>query len=234
LNGGLENYTSFADKVEVRTFVALTVGEKYLTPLIGAWDDFEKIEFHKLPKQFVLKLSHGSGYNVVCKDKVKLNIELIKNQIKNWQKENFYQIGRERQYKNCCPKILVEKYLQDNTGELLDYKIFCFNGKPTYIQVDFDRSTNHTRAFYDIQWNRLPFTTLYPLSERNLERPDNLDELLTVAAKLSKDFLHVRVDLYNPDGHVFFGELTFTHGNGFEPFYPDEWDILVGNQFVIT
>lgn len=233
LYGKLERYCALVDKYEVRDFVALTVGKKYLIPIIGVWDDFDEIDFCRLPKQFVIKMTHGSGYNIVCTDKAQINLETIRNKLSNWKKENYYEIGRERQYNNCRPKIMIENYLEDQSGELIDYKIFCFNGNPAYIQVDLGRTTNHTRAFYDIHWNRLPFTTYYPLASRNVIRPENLDELLTLAEKLSKDLLHVRVDLYNPDGKAFFGELTFAHGNGFEPFYPDEWDMIVGNQFEI-
>lgn len=230
LNGGLEAYSSFVDKFEVRSFVSRMIGDNYLVPLLQVGDAVEDINFDALPDQFVIKLSHGSGYNYICEDKKHADIKEIKSLLSVWRAENFYFVGRELQYRNCTPKILVEKLLCEDGG-VNDYKLFCFDGIPRFIQVDVDRLTKHTRAFFDLTWNRLPFTTLYPLTEKVIDCPANLDEMIEVARKLSKGFMHVRVDLYNPGGHIYFGELTFTHGNGFEPFYPDEWDITIGSYF---
>jgi len=230
LHGGLDEYSSLVDKYKVRSFISKTIGDAYLIPLLQVGDTVEDINFDALPEQFVIKLSHGSGYNYICKKKKHTDIDELKKLLSSWRNENFYFVGRERQYKNCQPKIIVETLLQED-GELTDYKLFCFDGAPRFIQVDVDRSTHHTRSFFDLAWNKLPFTTLYPRTEKVIDRPGNLDEMIEIARKLCQSFRHVRVDLYNPDGHIYFGELTFTHGNGFEPFYPDEWDAAIGSYF---
>lgn len=232
LNGKLEQFSSFVDKYEVRKYVSTIIGESYLVPLIDVYDSVEDIKFDSLPKEFVIKLTHGSGYNYICHDKSLIDIRHLKSKLLSWQNENFYDIGREPQYKKCSRRFIVEKYLHEEGG-LKDYKIFCFDGEPKFIHVDIDRSTNHTRAFFDLNWTRLPFTTLYPQAVKVIDRPSNLECLISTARSLSKGFKHVRVDLYNPGGKIYFGELTFTHGNGFEPFIPDEWDIVVGNYFVL-
>jgi hypothetical protein len=230
LNGCIDSYAPLVDKYMVRSYVSKVIGDACLIPLLQVGDAVEDINFNALPNQFVIKLSHGSGYNYICRDKAHADIEWIKSTLAAWRKENFYFVGRERQYKNCTPKILVEELLHEE-GELMDYKLFCFQGTPKFIQVDVDRSTNHTRAFFDLKWNKLPFTTLYPLTEKTIDCPVNLDEMIEIAKALSKGLMHVRVDLYNPGGRIYFGELTFTHGNGFEPFYPDEWDFVIGSYF---
>lgn len=218
-----------ADKFLVREYIKRTIGEKYLIPLFGVYDTADKIDFSKLPDSFVLKPNHASGLILFVKDKRKLDELKCKKMLNKWLKLDYYKLSKSYEYKDIKPRILCEEYLEGSREfGLLDYKFFCFNGEPLYIQVDFDRFANHTRAFYDINWNKQPFTTLYPLSIKELPRPKNFDEMIYVARTLSKDMIFVRIDLYNIEGRIYFGEITFHHGGGFEPVYPKEYDVYLG------
>lgn len=218
-----------ADKFLVREYIKKTIGEKYLIPLIGVYVTADQIDFSELPDSFVLKPNHASGLILFVKDKRKLDELKCKKMLNKWLKLDYYKLSKSYEYKDIKPRILCEEYLEGSREcGLLDYKFFCFNGEPLYIQVDFDRFVNHTRAFYDINWNKQPFTTLYPLSIKELPRPKNFDEMIYVARTLSKDMIFVRIDLYNIEGRIYFGEITFHHGGGFEPVYPKEYDVYLG------
>jgi len=233
LNGDLEKYHDYVDKYKVRSYVAETIGENYLIPIIGVWDDVSQIDMTAMPEEYVFKLTHGSGFNIICNKLNKVEENMLKERLSKWKFVNYYKIGREGQYKKCKPKIIAEMYLDIVGGELLDYKFFCFDGEPLFVQVDSDRFVNHKRSYYNLQWKRLPFTTYYPQAENNIKCPSRLEEMIIVARKLSEGFRHVRVDLYQYDNRVYFGELTFTHGNGLEPFYPDKWDTTFGESFLV-
>lgn len=224
-------YTKLVDKYEVRKYIAETIGEKYLIPLIGVYDDVDKIDWDSLPNQFVLKCTHGSGYNIICKDKSKLNIKQVKRKLKLWMNTNYYWRGREWPYKNVKPRIICEKYMVDESGtELKDYKIFCFNGEPKIIQVDFNRFIDHKRNLYDLRWNYIPLSIKYPTDpNKNIEKPQRLEEMLKIAKILSKDYPHVRVDLYSIYDKIYFGEMTFYHESGFGKFWPPSYDYLFGS-----
>lgn len=232
-------FTSLVDKYEVRGFIKETIGEQYLIPLVGYWDDVDKINFDALPKQFVLKCNHNSGTGMcICRDKNTLEIGKVKEDLKKGLAENYYLIHREWPYKNVKRKVICEKYMVDESGyELKDYKFFVFNGEPCYIQVDYDRFTDHHRNFYDLDWKYQPFTTLYPTNpNKKIVKPVNLDEMINIARKIAskiKDTPFVRIDLYNVNGRVFFGEITFFHGSGYEKFYPSEFDIKLGKMITI-
>lgn len=228
--GGLERYTKYVDKLEVRNFISKTIGNKYLVPLLGVWDNFEDIPFDKLPDKFVLKLTHGSGYIYICKDKSKLEKNELKKTITNWMKESFYIKTREIQYKLCKPMIICEKYLENELGEFTDYKIFCSNGKPHIIEVVWDRFTDHKGDVYkDLNWRTLDISYIgFPYSKKRLKKPENLKEMLNVSKKLSKIFPFVRVDLYSINNQIYFGELTFTPASGLERFDPPEADYKLG------
>ena len=230
LYGNLQNYIHLVDKFEVRNYISETIGEDYLIPLIGVWDRFDDIDFDKLPEQFVLKCTHDSGGLVICTDKTKFNLKYARKKINRALKQNFYYKYREKQYKTINPKIICEKYMVDESGkELKDYKIFCFNGIPKVIHVDYDRFTNHKRNFYDIDWNYLPVSIKVP-TDCNIiiEKPSKLDKMLNIAKILSKGYPHVRVDLYLIHDKIYFGELTFSHGAGFEKFEPEEFGYQMG------
>lgn len=224
-------YTMMVDKYAVREYIVNTIGEEYLIPLLGVWDRFEEINFDQLPDQFVLKCTHDSGGLVICKDKTKLDIESAKRKITKSLRHNYYWFNREWPYKNVKPRIIAEKYMVDESGyELKDYKFFCFNGVPKLVQVDFDRFKNHKRNIYDENWNFLDLQILYSNDvETIIRRPPKLDEMLNLAWKLSKDKPHARIDFYSIGDEVYFGEITFYHGSGMEPFDPVEWNDILGS-----
>lgn len=226
-------YTKMVDKYEAKKYVANIIGKKYIIPTLGVWDKFEDIEFDKLPKQFVLKPTHTSGNVFICKDKEKINYKQLRKMINKWLKRDYYLVHREWPYKNIKPKIIAEQYMVDDSGmKLKDYKFFCFNGIAQTILVCSNRNGSFKNTnFYDINWNLQPFTReKHKNSNEQIKKPKNLDEMITVAEKLSKDIPFVRVDLYEINGKVYFGELTFYPSSGFEGFEPEEWDKKLGDM----
>ena len=227
-------YTVMVDKYAVREYIAQAVGQQYLIPLIGVWDNADEIDFDALPNQFVLKCNHNSARGLcICKDKSKLDIEKTRNSLRQGLAQDFYIIFREWPYKNVKRRIIAEQYMDDGSGELRDYKVLCFNGEPKLVQYHQGRFTYHTQDFYDTQWNRLPITQGTPLSENALEKPVFLEEMLELSRKLAKDIPHVRVDWYYVDGQLYFGELTFFDASGFDDFEPDEWNEIIGSWITL-
>lgn len=221
-----------ADKYLVRDWVKDKIGDEYLIPLLGVWDKFDEIDFNKLPEQFVLKANHGSHWNIIVKDKSKFNIKKAKKIFDKWMKRNYaFKAGLEMQYNDIKPKIIAEKYMEDSHGELNDYKILCFNGKPKFVWVDCGRYSNeHTKNIYDLNWNLQPFTMTYPVSKQNIPKPLHLDKMLELSEKLCHDFAFVRVDFYNVDGKIYFGEMTFTSMSGVDKFSPEGYDLELGEM----
>lgn len=220
----------YADKLLVRDYVASTCGPRYLVPLVGTWKSSSEIDYEALPDQFVLKTNHGSTMNVLCHDKRTLNIGEVNRTLDRWLRTNYFDIGREYQYKDIEPRILAEQMLTpEDGGELKDYKVFCFHGEPRFVQVDIDRHTDHKRNFYDLDWKRLPFTILYPGHEDDVPRPGPLQEMLHVARVLSQPFVFARIDLYVVAERIYFGEITLHHGGGFEPILPRRYARILGN-----
>jgi len=224
-------YTQMVDKVAAKEYVAKIIGEEHIIPTLGIWDKFEDINFDKLPNQFVLKTSHDSGGVVICKDKSKFNIENAKFKLRKHLKKKSFYLTREWPYKHVVPRILAEKYLVDESGvELKDYKIFTFDGVPKLIQVDFCRFKDHKRNVFTVDWEFLNITIKYPNNpDYRILKPNQLDNILKVAAILSKGIPHVRVDFYCFKEKYYFGELTFYHGGGMEKFTPEKWDYTLGN-----
>jgi len=230
-------YTQLVDKYEVRKFVAEKIGEEYLIPLLGVWNLPNEIDFNILPNQFVLKCTHDSGSIIICKNKNMFDINFAKKKLAKYLKTDFGQLWREYPYKNVPRKIIAEKYIEDDSGQLKDYKIFCFNGEPKYIQVDFDRFVEHKRNIYDENWNFLDFEILYPNDKtRQIPKPQKFSEMLELAKKLSANIPHVRMDFYCIEhknaSHLLFGEFTLYHGAGFEKFTPKEYDAKFGSYIV--
>lgn len=226
-------YTKMVDKYEAKEYVSNIIGKKYIIPTLGVWKNFEDIDFSKLPNQFVLKCTHDSGGLVICKDKSKLNINEAKRKITKSLKKNYFYAEREWPYKNVKPKIIAEQYMVDDSGmKLKDYKFFCFNGIAQTILVCSNRNGSFKNTnFYDINWNLQPFTREnHKNNNEQIKKPKNLDEMITIAEKLSKDIPFVRVDLYEINRKVYFGELTFYPSSGFEGFEPEEWDKKLGNM----
>lgn len=211
--------TQLADKYLVREWVKARIGEKYLIPLLGVYDHFDEIDFEKLPDQFVIKGNHGCGYNLIVKDKASFDRAMAQEKVDTWMKSNFgNRAAMELQYRDIKPKIVVEKFIENKAsgGDLYDYKFWCFNGKVEYVQFLSDRNISGLKmAFYSRDWVKQPFVYSHPLDDKNMPRPDNLDEMIGLAEILAKDFNHVRVDFYRlDDGTIYFGEMTFTSASG--------------------
>lgn len=235
LYGQLELYSCYVDKYEVRRYVADTIGADHLVPIIGVWGNFDEIPFDSMPDQFVLKATHGCGYNFICRDKSVLDKACLRQTANDWLSENFYVTHREPQYRHIRPRLIAEVYLQDESGGLRDYKFPCFGGVPHLVQVIGDRARGTTESFYDRQWNLLPVREEgFPNAACSIERPALLDEMLDVAARLAAGFPFVRVDLYSVDGRIYFGELTFTPCNGFITYRPDSFDRELGRMLDLS
>ena len=234
-------YTTLVDKYRVRDFVAAKIGVEYLIPLLGVWDNPEDIDFTSLPNQFVLKCNHNSGLGMcICKDKSKLDIDATKRSLKKGLEENFYLVGREWPYKDVPRKIICEQYMTDGSStmeleSLTDYKFYCFDGKVKMFGVYTDRNTSEsTKAnYFDCSFKSLDFTWGYPKSKKRIRKPVCIDEMIEISETLAACIPEVRVDLYVCGGKVFFGELTFFDGSGFERFFPDFWDSFWGNEIAL-
>ena len=187
------------DKYEVRQFVADRVGEEYLVDVLGVWNKADEIDFDKLPDRFVLKCTHDCGGLVICRDKASLDIDATRRKLDACLKTNFYWQGREWPYKNVMPRIYAEAYLSDSGDtQLTDYKVFCFDGHPQMIQVDYDRFNGHKRQFFDCEWNRMDISFHFPSdTSKVIPKPAQLEEMLELAGKLSAGFPYLRTD--DPD-----------------------------------
>lgn len=223
-------YTTLVDKCEVKSYVSKIIGGGYTIPTLGVWDRFDDINFDELPKQFVLKCTHDSEGLVIVKDKRLLDKKNAKEKIETALKQNFYYIGREWPYKDVKPRIIAEQYIEDHIDkELRDYKFYCFNGEPKIMYIASDRNSGHVKFdFYDMEFNHLDIIQKYPNSSSLLHKPVNFEKMKILASKLSKGFPYVRVDFYEADEKVYFGELTFFPMSGLTPFKPDSWDKQLG------
>lgn len=233
LNCKCKNANQCADKYEVRDYIKSKGYEYLLNELIDVYEDINDINLEKLPEKFVLKATHGSGWNLIVNNKDDINWFVWKLIMKSWLKQNFYWYGREWVYKDIKPRIVCEKFLEDNNGELLDYKILCFNGEPKLIQVDIDRFKNHKRNIYDTEWNLTSIKIFYENYNKNIDKPKNFDEMLAISRDISRDFKHVRVDFYEVNGKLYFGELTFFHESGSGIFNSKDYDKLLGKWLEI-
>ncbi len=223
--------TKLSDKYLVREWVKSKIGEKYLIPLLGVYNNFDEIDFKKLPNSFVIKCNHGCGYNIIVRNKKKLNLKETKLKINKWMKENYAYLFGEYQYKKIEPKIIIEKYLENINSDVYDYKFFCFNGKPKYILHCFDRASGILKnSFYDLSWKKQNFVYTGQLYKKAIAKPKNLSKMTEVAKILSQNFKHVRVDLYNINGKIYFGEMTFTSYGGYFHFDPPEWNLKLGKM----
>ncbi len=223
--------TKLTDKLLVRDWIVNKIGDKYLIPLIGEYDRFEDIKFEELPSKFVIKCNHDSGSVTLCRDKDKINWKNLKKRYNFYLRRSFAYLGYEMHYRNIEPKILIEKYMGDN---IKDYKFLCFGGRPYYCWVDSDRFTNHRRNIYDLNWKLQPFRQMtYENSKEPISCPKQFSEMIQIVEKLCKGFDHVRVDLYVVQNKIYFGEMTFTNGNGFERIYPDEWNDKLGELWTL-
>lgn len=224
-------YTKLVDKYEVKDYVSNLIGNQYVIPTLGLYSTFDEIDFNKLPRQFVLKCTHDSGGLVICKDKSRLNRNECKQKIEKSLKRNYFLYGREWPYKNVKRRIIAERYMEDDaTADLKDYKFFCFNGCPLFLFIATERFENNGPYidFFDMDFNHLDFERGHQRAPVTPQKPKNFDKMKELAARLSEGLPHVRVDLYDINGMIFFGELTLYPGNGTEPFEPVEWDYEFG------
>jgi hypothetical protein len=224
---------TLVDKYLVRKYVANKIGDSYLNKIIGIYNSENEIEFNSLPNKFVLKTTHASGYNVLCKDKSQLNWQQVKTNLHEWLSMDYFYMDREWAYKNVQPRILCEEYLDDHGNSPPDYKIFCFSGVAKFIQVDVGRFTDHRRNIYDLNWNMLDVVLKYK-NNGTIEVPENLDEMISVAERLSAGLVFCRVDLYSFDKKIIFGEMTFYPGSGTEKITPDKYEYLWGEYLDLS
>lgn len=225
------SYTTMVDKYEAKKYVADRIGEEYIIPTLGVWEKFDDIDFDSLPDQFVLKCTHDSGGLVICRDKSKLDIEAAKKKINQSLQNNYYWHKREWPYKNVKPRIIAEQFMEDSqTGELRDYKFFCFDGevKALFIASERQAAEETKFDFFDAEYNHLPFTNGHPNADTLPQKPGCFEQMKALAAKLSEGIPHLRVDFYEVGGKVYFGELTFFHWSGMMPFQPEQWDYTFG------
>ena len=225
--------TRLADKYLVRDWVKEKIGEQYLIPLLGVYDKFEEIDFEKLPNQFVIKCNHGCAYNIIVRDKTKLDLAEVKEKLNKWMSENFaFKAGYELHYRDIKPKIIIEKYMENKGSQnLYDYKFWCFNSEVKYMQFRDDFSANLKMVFYDLNWKKQPFYYDHPLYDKELEKPDNFQDMINIAKKLCQGFAFVCVDMYRlNDGTIYFGEMTFTRSTGAAHWNNEKYNKTLGDM----
>ena len=225
-------YTVMVDKYAVKNYVSKKIGPEYVIPLLGVWDKVEDIDFDSLPKQFVLKTTHDSGGIVVCKDKEKLDMVKAKKQLRYFLNRNYYDRNREWPYKHVPHRILAERYMEDpRQGELRDYKFFTFGGVPKVLYIAQGRGLGGETVadFFDMDFQHLPFTIDHKMAPVPPEKPKNFEKMKQLAAILSEGTPQLRVDFYEVDGKIYFGEMTFFHCSGMEAFHPGKWDQIFGS-----
>ncbi|WP_318617955.1 ATP-grasp fold amidoligase family protein [Sporosarcina sp. YIM B06819] len=230
--------TLCSDKYTVRSYVESKGLKGYLNELYAVYDGVEDIDFDKLPNSFAIKVTTGSGTNIFVKDKTTINENSIRLQLKEWMDRSKKSYGREWGYYNCTRRIIVEKLIErDSSNDLPDYKFFCFNGKVYCLYTMIDYTDNHENGklgFFDKDFNQLPFRRNdYGKINRKIPKPINFEKMVEIAEILSDGFPHVRVDFYNIDGQIIFGEMTFYNASGYTRFIPDDYDFVLGDQFVL-
>lgn len=226
-------YSTMVDKVQVKEYVRNILGDSYIIPTLATWKSVDDIDFSSLPASFVLKCNHDSGMAIVCKDIANFNEHDAKEKLSAAFSKNYYLMGRETPYKFVQRQILAEALLQrKDGGEIKDYKFLCFDGEPKIFKMDFGRSSVHHANFYDMDKNLLPFGMINcpPDPSVELDLPSNFDDMIEVVKKLCKGIPFVRIDLYNVDGQIYFGEITFYPSAGLVRFTDPEWDEKLGNM----
>lgn len=226
-------YTMMVDKYAVKDYVASVIGKQYIIPTLGVWDKPEDIEWDLLPDKFVLKTTHGGGSTgvIICREKATFDKKKAIENLNTSMKQDIYHTLREWPYKNVPKRIIAEQYIETTSADkdLPDYKFFCFDGEVKALFVGTERGSGDVKFdYFDADFNHLDLIQVHPMSGRVIEKPSNFDEMKTVASKLSKGIPQVRIDLYNVNGKILFGEMTFTHHGGIVPFHPEEWDYEFG------
>ena len=225
-------YSKMVDKFAVKEYVASLIDKKYIIPTLGVWDKPEEIDWDSLPSSFVLKTTHGGGNTgvVICRNKESLDKQEAITKLRSSLKQDLYKTVREWPYKNVPRRIIAEQFIEGENGDLPDYKFFCFDGVVKALFVGSERGSGDVKFdYYDDDFNHLDLVQVHPMSGKKQAKPENFEEMKTIASKLSKGIPHVRVDLYNVKGSIYFGELTFFHHGGCTPFHPQTWDDTFGS-----
>lgn len=222
-------YTSLVDKLEAKNYISNIVGSTYVIPTLGVYDDFDDIDFRKLPNKFVLKCTHDSGGIAICRNKKTFDYSGAKKKLNKSLHRNYYWVGREWPYRYVKPRIIAEPLLEGpGSDHLLDYKFFCFHGDPKIMYIGADKAEEPFTDFFDMDFHHLPIRMRDPNAKQVPKKPDSFEEMIELAKKLSKDFIHVRVDFYYVNGKTYVGELTFYHNSGFSRVSPEEWELKLG------
>lgn len=225
-------YTKMVDKYEVKKLVTELIGAEYVIPTLGVWDTAEEIDFASLPNQFVLKCTHDSGGLIICKDKKSLNVDAARKKMRLLLKNDYYSISREWPYKDVKPRIIAEQYMEDaETKELRDYKFFAFDGDVKALFIATERGSQEETKFdfFDADFNHLPFLNGHPNAAITPSKPRQFELMKELTSRLSVGIPQIRIDWYEANGKVYFGEFTFFHWSGFKPFDPEEWDYTFGS-----
>lgn len=226
-------YAILVDKYAVKEIVAKQIGKEHVIPTLGVWQQPEDIDWGSLPSKFVLKTTMGGGNNgvIVCKDITKLNKQQAVAKLRKSMKDDIYKRLREWPYKDVPKRVIAEVYMEDvESGELPDYKFFCFDGEVKALFIATERGTGNVKFdFFDKDFNHLDLVQSHPMSGKEIEKPNCYDEMIRIAETLSKGIPHVRIDLYEVNGKVYFGEYTFYHHGGIMPFHPEKWDYEFGS-----
>lgn len=224
-------YTVMVDKLKAKDYVSNIIGEKYVIPTIGVWSSTDEIDWDKLPNKFVMKCTHDSGGLVICTDKDKLDKEKAIEKLDRCLKSDYYKRHREWPYKNVEHKIIAEQYMTDNntTSQLTDYKVYTFDGKAKIIMINTDRGLNTKADYFDTNFEWLDFKWGYPHSTIKPKRPKCFEQMIEFAEKLAIGTYELRVDFYEVNGQIYFGEMTFFDGSGFDKIDPIEWDYKIGS-----
>ena len=234
LNDRKPEYSTMVDKYEVRGYIEDLLGDKYLIPCLGIYDSVDDIDIDALPDRFVLKCTHDSGSVEICKDKSSFDIEGARHRLSQAMKRNYYATYREWPYKYVKPRIIAEGYLEGDGGDLKDYKVMCFNGEAKIIEVHENRFVEgkvHTQTFYDREWGIVPLTQVETVTvDRPSERPRQLEEILRLSELIAKNMYHARIDWYIEGDKIYFGEITFFDGSGFESFSTPEMERMLGDM----
>ncbi|MFV8808138.1 ATP-grasp fold amidoligase family protein [Aerococcus urinaeequi] len=228
-------YTKLVNKYEAREIISDTIGREYLVPILGVYNNPSEIDYENLPQKFVVKPTHTSGDVYICTDKDLLDISKLESEIGKWMERDYYLIHREWPYKDSKRLIIIEQYLEDSEGSLKDYKLMCFNGKVemTLVVSDRDKGINKKMDFFDNNWVKLPIKRVYSNSEQEIPKPKNFEKMIELAEKLAKNIPFVRVDFYEVNNQLIFGEMTFYPGAGFEKFFPKNADQILGDLLML-
>lgn len=231
LHNRVSEYVSMVDKAQAKDFATKRIGYEFVIPTIGIWDRPEEIVFEELPEKFVLKCTHDSGGVIICSEKNAFDFEGAKKKLNYLLRRNYYYQNREWIYQNIQPRIIAEQYIGDfEKNDSIDYKFMCFDGKVKCLFTCTERFTEEGLkvTFFDRDFNLLSFERQYPKSSKIISKPQNYEKMIEIAEKLADGIKFVRVDLYNINGDIYFGEMTFFPGSGMEKFRPDEWDYIMG------